>query len=142
MGVTSQPFPRVLSHLPLAAQALGERHPQNTSALQKSNPLGHLTIPLTSCCPAPCHPKSTHTAPKDSWSITTCSWHRCGSVGWVSPHRVKGLQFHSQLGLTPRVQGQSPVGVCSRDNQLMFLSHIDFFVSMLSAPLSLSLKNK
>ena len=49
----------------------------------------------------------------------------CGSVGGMSSHNVKGHQFNSQWGHMPGWQVWSPVGVCTRRNQSMFVSHID-----------------
>ena len=50
---------------------------------------------------------------------------QCGSVGWRSSCKVKHSWLYSRSGHTPKLQVQSPVGVCTRGNQWMFLSHID-----------------
>ena len=47
---------------------------------------------------------------------------QCGSVGWSLPHRVKGHRLDSQSRHKPGLQVQSPVGMCMRGNQSMFLT--------------------
>ena len=57
--------------------------------------------------------------------------------GWKSSYKAKHCWFDSQLSHMPRLWVQSPVGVHTRGNQSMFLSHIDISLLFLSSFLSL-----
>ena len=53
---------------------------------------------------------------------------QCGSVGWVSSHKVKGHWFSFWSGHMLRlrvlsVDGRVQEGMCTTGNQSMFLSH-------------------
>ena len=59
----------------------------------------------------------------------TSSPHWCGSIGWASYHKVKGLQFDSWSGHMYGLQVWTLFWVCVRGNWSMFLS---FSFSLLS----------
>ena len=56
------------------------------------------------------------------------------SVGWASSHKVKGLQFDSQLGHIPTMQVQSLVRAHTRSNQPVFLCCIDISLPLFLPP--------
>ena len=63
----------------------------------------------------------------------------CGSVGRALFREVKGCQFGSWSGHMPGSQFQSLVGVHTRGNRWMFLSHIGVSRPLLLPPLSLKI---
>ena len=65
-------------------------------------------------------------------------------LSWSVVSTPKGCRFDSQSGHIPRLQVQSPVGVHTGGNLLMFLSHIDVslshrFLSLSPTPKSINI---
>ena len=66
----------------------------------------------------------------------------CGSVGWAFSRKAKVCRFDSLSGHVPGLWVWSPVGVCMRGNQLMFVSHINVSLPIFLPPFPPSLKKK
>ena len=80
----------------------------------------------------------------ETWTQTDiCSPNLCGSVGWVSPCKVKGPRSDSLSGHMPRLRVRSLAGACTWGNLSMFLSHIDVSLPLFLPSLpSLQKENK
>ena len=58
----------------------------------------------------------------------------CGSFGWASSCKAKGLRFYSRSGHMPGLQVRSSVAEHMRGNGSMFLSHVDVSLLLFLPP--------